>query len=329
MIYIDLIKFWYSHQYAKVKFQSAFSDEWKICNGVRQGGVLSGLFFSLYIDSLIERISKQRIGCRIGLHSSNIIAYADDVVLLAPSFASLQMLMNVAYEAALELKLDFNVTKSKVIVFNPYRKTADVLRTFVLGECPVEVVRTIKYLGYEITDTLSNTNDVNCRMRKFYSEFNQILRKFCNVDVSTKLFLFKQYCLQIYGSELWFGPKCCNSNIKQFAVGYHKAIKKILGVSYHESNHYVCQEAGVYTFQNLINSNKIRFMFRLYLKPCNFIKKLWNYLSASSEFFNEVNEIAIKKYGIKDLLENDIDAVQSRIQFVQNHETQMRGAVEL
>ena len=70
-------------------------------------------------------------------------------------------------------------------------------------------------------------------------------------------------------------------------------------------------------------------MFRLYIKPCNFLKKLWSYLSVSSEFFCEVNNIACKKYGIKHLLDNDIEAVKSRILFVQNHETPMRGAVTL
>ena len=329
IIYIKLIKFWYCNQYAKVKFNSEFSDEWKICNGVRQGGVLSGLFFSLYIDSLIDRISKLRTGCRIGLQSSNIIAYADDVVLLAPSFASLQMLLDIAYEEALKLELEFNANKSKVIVFNHCKKTTEVKKNFVLGGRQVEFARTIRYLGYEIVDTLCNENDINCKMRKFYAEFNQILRKFNNLDVNTKLFLFKQYCLQIYGSELWFSRKRSGNNIKQFAVGYHKAIKKILGLSYHESNHYACQEAGVYTFENLMNNNKIQFMFRLHIKPCNFIKKLWSYLSVSSEFFREVNHIACKKYGINDLLDNDIDAVKSRIYFVQNHETPMRGAVEL
>ena len=239
------------------------------------------------------------------------------------------MLLDIAYEEALKLELEFNANKSKVIVFNHCKKTTEMKKNFVLGGRQVEFARTIRYLGYEIVDTLCNENDINCKMRKFYAEFNQILRKFNNLDVNTKLFLFKQYCLQIYGSELWFSRKRSGNNIKQFAVGYHKAIKKILDLSYHESNHYACQEAGVYTFENLMNNNKIQFMFRLHIKPCNFIKKLWSYLSVSSEFFREVNHIACRKYGINDLLDNDIDAVKSRIYFVQNHETPMRGAVEL
>ena len=106
-------------------------------------------------------------------------------------------------------------------------------------------------------------------------------------------------------------------------MGYHKAIKKLLGQSYRESNHYACQEAGVYTFDNLVNNIKIRFLFRLHMRPCRFIKKIWNFLYLSSEFVRDVNDIAYDKYNIHNLLENDIDAINSRILYVQNHEAQM------
>ena len=42
-ILVDIIKHWYDNQWASVKFLSSFSSEWKICNGARQGGVLSSL----------------------------------------------------------------------------------------------------------------------------------------------------------------------------------------------------------------------------------------------------------------------------------------------
>ena len=39
-----------------------FSEEWKITNGVRQGGVMSGLLFGIYIDAVIEKVSSMKIG---------------------------------------------------------------------------------------------------------------------------------------------------------------------------------------------------------------------------------------------------------------------------
>ena len=102
-LYINIIKFWYANQFARVRYNGKYSGSWKICNGVRQGGILSGLLFCLYINSLIDRISKLNIGSKLGLQSSNIIAYADDIVLLAPSASSLQCMMDIVNEEALKL----------------------------------------------------------------------------------------------------------------------------------------------------------------------------------------------------------------------------------
>ena len=123
-LYLNLIKFWYSNQYAKVKYNGKLSESWEICNGVRQGGLLSGLLFCIYINSLINKISSLKVGCRLGLYSSNIIAYADDIVLLAPSASSLQMMMNVVNKESLKLNLKFNVNKCKIMIFNFGKRTS-------------------------------------------------------------------------------------------------------------------------------------------------------------------------------------------------------------
>ena len=131
--------------------------------------------------------------------------------------------------------------------------------------------------------------------------------------------------MQLYGAELWFGEVKSKTALKQFAVGYHKAIKKLIGVSYHESNHYACQQAQLLTFEHYLNSLRIQFMFRLHLSPCLFIEKIMKYLLVSSVSFGEVIKLSFEKYQIDDLLENDRQAVISRISFVQNHESQMRA----
>ena len=82
---INVMRFWYGNQFVCVKYQDAFSDEWRLMNGVRQGGVLSGLLFSIYIDNLISKVSESALGCMLGISKSNVIAYADDIVIFAPS----------------------------------------------------------------------------------------------------------------------------------------------------------------------------------------------------------------------------------------------------
>ena len=70
------------------------SDDWLIGNGVRQGGVLSSYLFNFYINSLIEEVVNSGIGCALNYRPINVICYADDIALLAPTSSGLQILVN-------------------------------------------------------------------------------------------------------------------------------------------------------------------------------------------------------------------------------------------
>jgi len=62
------------------------SDPFLISNGTKQGGVLSPYLFSRYARKLIiAGINTSGSGCNIGGKLYSILAYADVMVLLAPS----------------------------------------------------------------------------------------------------------------------------------------------------------------------------------------------------------------------------------------------------
>ena len=63
-LFVNLISYWYRNQIVNVRFMSHYSNEWVIGNGVRQGGILSSLFFGIYINSPLENISKMNGGCK-------------------------------------------------------------------------------------------------------------------------------------------------------------------------------------------------------------------------------------------------------------------------
>ena len=132
--------------------------------------------------------------------------------------------------------------KTKIMIFHSHGFKAEYnLRdSFMVNGHSLEVVKSFKYLGYIISDSMNYIEDINRVKSKFYAEFNVILRNFNFADNIIKVFLFKQYCIQFYGSELWFGGKKSTQELKQFAVGYHKAIKKLTCLSTHESNHFAC-----------------------------------------------------------------------------------------
>ena len=169
--------YWYENQHVQVKFKNSLSGEWKIGNRFRQGGVLSALLFSEYIDSLVSRVSRMSIGCKLGIISSNIIAYADDIVLLAPSAAALSFIIAEAYSEAINLNLSFNYSKTKVMRFHPRVKSAHsyLKNLFCIDNNQIEMVSSIKYLGYIISGDMSCKDDVLRVKRKFYGEYSLTL----------------------------------------------------------------------------------------------------------------------------------------------------------
>ena len=58
-------------------------------NGLRQGNLLSPFLFSVYIADLIDTVVQSKIGCNISGLFVNILAYADDIIIFAPSWSAL------------------------------------------------------------------------------------------------------------------------------------------------------------------------------------------------------------------------------------------------
>lgn len=62
------------------------------------------------------------IGCNFGGVMMNLLAYADDMVLIAPSWHALQNLIQVAADAAGKISMSFNTKKTVCMVFNPFNR---------------------------------------------------------------------------------------------------------------------------------------------------------------------------------------------------------------
>ena len=142
------------------------SDNFVICNGVRQGGVLSGLLFNVYIDCILERISSMKFGSKLDIVNSNIIAYADDIVLLASSATALQIVIDEVSYSKAKLGLKVNKEKTKCMVFNSSRIKSVPNRVFQIDNNNIQYVNTIKYLGFMLQSDMNNLKDINRVLKK-------------------------------------------------------------------------------------------------------------------------------------------------------------------
>ena len=77
-------------------------NSFSITNGARQGGVMSPLLFTVYIDELLTRLSCSHAGSYCGDKFHGAYGYTDDAIILAPSLRSLDQLLNICSNYAIE-----------------------------------------------------------------------------------------------------------------------------------------------------------------------------------------------------------------------------------
>ena len=96
----QLLYYMYTNQVCSVKWDNELSDCFNVSNGVNQGGVISPLLFSCYIDNLFAQLQHSGLACHVGLSHAGAFGYIDDNALLAPSLQSLKYMISICEEYA-------------------------------------------------------------------------------------------------------------------------------------------------------------------------------------------------------------------------------------
>ena len=159
-----VLAFWYCHQSSVARWQSVFSSSFSISNGVRQGGILSPFLFRFYIRKLIHKLTQSGIGCYMMNRFENLLAYADDLVLLAPSWQALQNLLHILEKASKEISMICNTKKTVCMIFNPHIKSkivCDKFPNFVLDGHQLSFVSSFRYLGHIVENKLCDNLDID------------------------------------------------------------------------------------------------------------------------------------------------------------------------
>ena len=92
---INILENWFAKNSTVVKWNSVTSDRVPLLSGVKQGGVLSPILFTLFVDSLLEILEQSNLGCYVNYNCYNSYMYADDLILLSISVTDLQLMFNI------------------------------------------------------------------------------------------------------------------------------------------------------------------------------------------------------------------------------------------
>ncbi len=91
--------------------------------------------------------------------------------------------------------------KLNVCFLNPVHWVTYLCPVFIL--IPLDYVTSQKYLGINITNDLSDDSDIIRQVKALYVRGNMLVHKFNHCSDDVKHFLFRSYCSNVYGSQLW------------------------------------------------------------------------------------------------------------------------------
>ncbi len=76
-LYCRLLLNMYLNQKLKVRWDSTYSQYFNVCNGVKQGGVISPILFCIYMDGFLNELANSGVGCYMGGVFAGTAEYAD------------------------------------------------------------------------------------------------------------------------------------------------------------------------------------------------------------------------------------------------------------
>jgi len=114
---VRLIEVSLTETYSRVRVGKNVSDRFHIRNGLKQGDALSPLLFNFVLEYAIWRVQGNRNGLKLnGTHQ--LLAYADDVNILAGSIHTLKENAEALVAASREIGLEVSDDKTKYMVMS-------------------------------------------------------------------------------------------------------------------------------------------------------------------------------------------------------------------
>ena len=257
---VRILWFWYRNQSLFVKWQNKYSKTIKVNNGVRQGGIISPRLFNLYMDKLSMKLNSVNVGCCIKSLVINHLMYADDLALIAPSVKGLQTILDICYEYGLSHNIMFNESKSVCMHFKQ-SKQISFEPVIWLGNDKMNFVTKYKYLGHIINCDLTDDNDVQAHVGTFYARANMLIRKFNFSSDSSKIYMFKTFCSNIYCCSLWCKWK--TRSVHRIRVAYNNCFRILLKLPRFCSASGMFVERRVPSFDEIIRKSKYSILCRI------------------------------------------------------------------
>ena len=225
---IKLVKATMDNSQCRVKIQADLSDPFITRNGLRQGDSLACLLFNIALEKIIRDAGIQTRGT-IFYKSVQILAFADDIDIIARSERDLIKSFSLLKNAAGNMGLKINEDKTKYMMVNSQsnRKQA---KQIVIDNYKIEIVQRFSYLGSIINSNNNILEEINKRIqnanRCYYGLQSQFKSKILSRETKCRLYRTLIKPILMYASETWpLGGR----DIIRLAAFERKILRRIYG----------------------------------------------------------------------------------------------------
>ena len=207
-----------------VKIQGSFSSWYEPLCGIHQGGFMSLMKYTVFINSLLVTLKDANICAKIYRTPSTPLGYADDVATCCLSKQKLDKAMGIVYQHGCTWRYELNAKKSGVLVYGESPKDHErnsLYRSFKLG--PNNVKERINYDHVGIRNCIfpDDISGIVERVAKGRRAFNSVscigIRK-GGISMATCSVIFWSIVVPttLYGCELWIMDDASLNLIEDF-----------------------------------------------------------------------------------------------------------------
>ena len=264
---------WYTNSQICVKLDGYCTEFITINSGVKQGGILSPLFYNVYVDDLMKELKHKNLGCTIGGLYFGTVFYADDIILLGASERKMKEMVKICCNYCCTYGIHINPTKTKWMCINVYG-TSENVDFEVNGVTLENTGDSIKYLGVNLRMHKGLiTLDVGDRIKKFNISAYDVLLNSADLTVVVRCELIVKKCLPILLYGAW-AFKISNNDMYRLHIAYRKIFRYIFNLPLWAHISELLEVFNVKPIANLLKNREINMFKQCFASQFNELSHL-------------------------------------------------------
>jgi hypothetical protein len=198
--------------------------------GLRQGDAISPVLFNIVLKKVVREAALDKEGVKLGENNIGILAYADDIVLMADSKDKLKEQSKQLINAAKRVGLEINAEKTEYMVVQRHEQIGCRNEVLEVENYKFKRVQQFKYLGTLITQQNEIGTEIKARIQaanKCYFGLTKLLKsRVISKNLKSQIYQTLIKPVVTYGSETWTLRKKDENALLVFE---RKVLRKIYG----------------------------------------------------------------------------------------------------